>query len=88
MRKPLRTRVGRALAAAGLLLGTMLPPATTQAADNLVLKAGTDQKVETLNPWNSVTVVDYEVFTLNYDLLVNFGTNIEPVPGFAESWTQ
>ena len=33
-------------------------------------------------------VVGYEVFTLNYDLLVGFGQDLEPVPGFAESWTR
>ena len=37
---------------------------------------------------NSIVVADFEVFTLNYDLLVNFGPNLEPVPGFAESWEQ
>ena len=31
-------------------------------------------------------VVDYEVYTLNYDLLVGFGPNLEPVPGFADEW--
>ena len=39
------------------------------------------------DPWNSVVVADFEVFTLNYDLLVNFGADLEPVPGFAESWS-
>jgi peptide/nickel transport system substrate-binding protein len=33
-------------------------------------------------------VADFEVFTLNYDLLVNFGQDLEPVEGFATSWTQ
>ena len=33
-------------------------------------------------------VADFEVFTLNYDTLVGFGQNIEPVAGFAESWEQ
>jgi peptide/nickel transport system substrate-binding protein len=74
-----------------LVLTTILPGASTVGAvstgEPLVLRAGTDQKVETLNPWNSVTVVDYEVFTLNYDLLVGFGQNLEPVAGFAESWS-
>ena len=33
-------------------------------------------------------VVDFEIMTLNYDTLVGFGPNVEPVPGFAESWTR
>ena len=53
----------------------------------MALRVGTDQDLGSLNPWHSVLVVDYEVFTLNYDLLVGFGQNLEPVPGFAETWT-
>ena len=33
-----------------------------------------------------VLVADYEVYTLNYDPLVGFGHNLEPVPGFADEW--
>ena len=89
MRQPLRARFARALAATGLIVTTMLPGAAASAAEgDLVLRAGTDQDLQVLNPFESVLVADFEVFTLNYDLLVNFGPNIEPSPGFAESWTQ
>ena len=88
MRSPLRSRAARAMAAFALVAATMLPGAGAQAADgDLILKTGTDQDLQVLNPFNSVVVADFEVYTLNYDLLVNFGPNIEPVPGFAESWT-
>jgi peptide/nickel transport system substrate-binding protein len=90
MRLPLRARAGRLLVAAGLAVSALLPgaAATVRGADPLVLKTGTDQDLQVLNPFNSVVVADFEVFTLNYDLLANFGPNLEPVPGFAESWTQ
>ena len=89
MRQPLRARLARALVAAGLVLATILPGASVSAADgDLILRAGTDQDLQVLNPFNSVVVADFEVFTLNYDLLVNFGADIEPEPGFAETWTQ
>jgi peptide/nickel transport system substrate-binding protein len=90
MRPPLHTRAIRTFVALGLALSTLLPAAslTGAAEGDLVLKAGTDQDLQVLNPWNSVVVADFEVFTLNYDLLVNYGEDIEPVPGFAESWTQ
>jgi peptide/nickel transport system substrate-binding protein len=90
MRPPLRTRAMRALVALGLALSSLLPGASLigAAEGDLVIKAGTDQDLQVLNPWNSVVVADFEVFTLNYDLLVNFGQDLEPVPGFATSWTQ
>jgi peptide/nickel transport system substrate-binding protein len=87
MRSSLAVRTARVLAGAGLLLALLLPAATPVTADNHdVLRVGTDQDLQVLNPWHSVLVVDYEVFTLNYDLLVGFGQDLEPVPGFAESW--
>ena len=90
MRMRLRHRAARALAASALILATILPGASTAGAaeGDLILRAGTDQDLQVLNPFNSVVVADFEVFTLNYDLLVNFGQDIEPAPGFAESWTQ
>ena len=89
MEHPLRARLSRALVAVGLILTTILPGASANAAaGDLVLRAGTDQDLQVLNPFESVLVADFEVFTLNYDLLVNFGPDIEPSPGFAESWTQ
>jgi len=87
-----RGRAFRLLAAMGLAISAVLPglpglSASAAVGDPLVLKVGTDQNAETLNPWHAVTVLDYEVFTLNYDLLVGFGQNLEPAPGFAESWS-
>ncbi|HET9345682.1 MAG TPA: ABC transporter substrate-binding protein [Candidatus Limnocylindrales bacterium] len=90
MRLPVRDRAARLLVAIGLALSTILPAASTAGAQegDLILRTGTDQDLQVLNPFNSVVVADFEVFTLNYDLLVNFGPNVEPVPGFAESWEQ
>src|SRR4029078_7718625 len=90
MRLPLRARAARLLVAAGLAASALLPgtAATVRAADPLVLKVGTEQDLQVLKPWHSVTVADFEVFTLNYDLLANFGPDLSPVPGFAETWTQ
>jgi peptide/nickel transport system substrate-binding protein len=47
---------------------------------------GTDQKLLTLNPFAAVTVADFEAFQLVYDMLVGWGQDLEPVPGYAESW--
>ena len=39
-----------------------------------------------MNPWMTAYTTGFEVFTLNYDLLVGFGKDLEPVPGYAKSW--
>ena len=88
MRQSLRVRMVRALAVAGLISALVLPaaPATAQVADDLILRVGTDQEFSGLNPWQSVYVLDYEVFTLNYDLLVGYDENLGFTEGFATSW--
>ncbi|MFL5778842.1 MAG: ABC transporter substrate-binding protein [Chloroflexota bacterium] len=89
VRSSMRTRAAQVLAVAALL-GLLTAPAAAPvgAADPLILRAGTTQTVQTLNPWSVELVVDFEIMTLNYDTLVGFGQNVEPVPGFAESWTR
>jgi peptide/nickel transport system substrate-binding protein len=88
MRAPVRQRVVRLFAAlamtAVLLLPTMAVPA--KAADPLVLRVGTTQDLDSLNPYTTILVSGYEVYQLTYNLLVDFGPNLEPVPGFADKW--
>ena len=89
MRTSLRARLVRALAVAGLISALVLPaasPASGQVADDLILRVGTDQEFSGLNPWQSIYVLDYEVFTLNYDLLVGYDENLGFTEGFATSW--
>jgi peptide/nickel transport system substrate-binding protein len=90
MRSPLRARVARALAAVGLAVSALLPAAglTARAADPVILRVGTTQDLDSINPYNTALVVGYEVFALTYNLLVDFGENAEPVPGFADSWVR
>ena len=86
MRMSLRGRMARVAAVAGLTAALVLPagvPAT--AADPAVLKIGTTQDLDSLNPYQTALLVGYEIFTLNYDMLVGFGPNNESVPGYAES---
>src|SRR6185295_11523045 len=89
MRRPLRARLARVLAGLGLALSVILPGAVAPAAaaDPLILRVGTDQTFSGLNPWQAAYVLDYEVFTLNYDLLVGYDENLGYTEGFATSWT-
>jgi peptide/nickel transport system substrate-binding protein len=80
-------RLGAALAlAAALLVPASGLPA--RAASPLVLRVGTTQDLDALNPYQTLLVSGYEAFQLTYNLLVDFGPNLEPVPGFADSWTR
>lgn len=89
MRPPVRHRFVRMAAALGLagalLLPTLAVPARA-ADDKLVLRVGTTQDLDSINPYQTLLVTGYEVFQLTYNLLVDFGPNLEPVPGFADKW--
>ncbi len=85
----LRSRLVRVSAAGLLALATMLPSAApVGAAGDGVLRVGSLQDLDSMNPWATALSSGFEVFTLNYDLLVGFGPNLEPIPGYAESWSR
>ena len=89
MRAPVSNRHVRLLAALGLAGVLLLPAlaAPARAADGkLVLRVGTVQDLDSLNPYQTLLVSGYEVFQLTYNLLVDFGPNLEAVPGFADKW--
>ena len=75
MRLSLRARGLRLLAAFGLAATLVLPAAVPAAAATQVLKVGTTQDLDSLNPFQTAYLVGYEIFTLNYDMLVGFGPN-------------
>jgi peptide/nickel transport system substrate-binding protein len=87
MRSPLARRVRTFVAAVLLLAPTLVMAGGANAQDKLILRVGTDQKLETLNPWQSITYADYEMFSVQYELLVSFDINLQPTGGFADSWS-
>jgi peptide/nickel transport system substrate-binding protein len=86
----MRSRFGVRLArfiAIGVIAGAgLVPSVATAGEEELVLRVGTDQELLTLNPWNSYSVADYEMFQVQYELLVSFDINLQPTAGFADSW--
>jgi peptide/nickel transport system substrate-binding protein len=87
MRSPLRARMGRFLAAAGLSAALLVPAAAPVASqETLVLRVGSTQSLDSLNPYGTALVIGYETFLLSYDMLVGFGPELQPRPAFAESW--
>lgn len=86
-RSRFRIRAARVLTTAGLLFALAGPSvAPALAADPVVLRVGTTQDLDSLNPYATLLVVGYESFQLSYNLLVDFGPDLEPVPGFADKW--
>jgi peptide/nickel transport system substrate-binding protein len=87
---PLSSRHRVVRSSLAFLLGVMLllPAAVPAAAadEPLVLRVGTTQELDSLNPYATILVSGYETFQLTYNLLVDFGPNLEPVPGFADKW--
>lgn len=85
----LRARGLRMLVALGLASALLVPAAAPVVAqDDLTLRVGTTQDLDSMNPWQTALVVGFEVFTLNYQLLVGFGPDLQPEPDFASEWTQ
>lgn len=88
MRSTLRVRMARVIGGGALIAALVLPAGSpVAAADPVVLRVGTVQDLDAMNPYLTALFTGYEVFTLNYDLLVGYGPDEEPVAGFAASWT-
>ena len=63
MRSPLRARMGRFLAAAGLTAALLIPAAAPVASqENLVLRIGSTQSLDAVNPYKTALVIGYEAF--------------------------
>jgi peptide/nickel transport system substrate-binding protein len=87
MRSSLTARSVRLLVAAGMAFAVLLPGgASVSAADDKILRLGTLQKIDSLNPYVTALTTGYEAFELTYDQMVGFGPNLEPIPAFATSW--
>ena len=69
---------------------TSSSPSASSSADDgkLVLRIGTTQDADNLNPFIGYSTTSYEVFHLNYNLLVGYAANGDPSPELATSWTQ
>jgi peptide/nickel transport system substrate-binding protein len=87
MRPTVRARLTRFVGASALVGSLLLPAAApVAAADPVVLRVGTTQDLDSLNPYATLLAVGYDAFLLSYNLLVDFGPDAEPAPGFADTW--
>lgn len=80
------TRFATVFAIAALALPAAVGP--TAGADPVIFTAGTTQDFDSSNPYQTALVSGYEAFQLSFDLLVGFGLDTKPIPGFADKWTR
>jgi peptide/nickel transport system substrate-binding protein len=85
-----RTRLALAVAAVALVAAWLAAPGRAQddgAGGGSVLRIGWAQDPQTLNPFVGLDEENFNVWSLNYDLLINFSPeDLTPAPGIAESW--
>ncbi len=87
-------RFALAIVAAVLLIGLAGGVARAAAsaspspgAEKKVLRIGITQDVDSLNPFVGYSVPAYEVYHLNYDMLVGYAPNGDVRPEVADSWS-
>src|SRR6187397_2165040 len=79
------------LAAGGAWAQSATPSggSASTAAPTSTFVEGTINDMRTVNPWKALETPEYEVLSLNFDLLENFDkNNLSAAPGVATSWTQ
>jgi peptide/nickel transport system substrate-binding protein len=77
------------LATTGLVMTAVLsgPASPARAAKPTVLTVGTDNTVDSLNPFESIYLLPTQIGRLMYDFLTNYDPRTQqPVPGLAASW--
>jgi len=77
--------VGAAAISGVLLAGSL---AAVRAADPVTFKVGITQAPSKtgLNPFKALLTEDYALMVDQYDLLIEFGPDLQPAPGLASSW--
>ncbi|WP_045076592.1 ABC transporter substrate-binding protein [Psychromicrobium lacuslunae] len=63
------------------------PAATAEDSSGSTLKLALIGDIDSLNPFISITAQGTNILVLQYQNLVSWGTNNEPVPGLADKWT-
>ena len=87
MRNRFGVRLVRFIALTALIAAALVPAGIARATNHLILRVGTTQALETLNPFQSITYADYEMFQVQYELLVGYGNDLQSAPGFATEWS-
>ncbi len=70
----------------GVAAATGASTSPSPDAEKLVLRVGTLQDIDSLNPFAGVTVAAYEMYHLNYDMLTGYAPDGSVRPEIADSW--
>ena len=70
----------------GVALAADDSPSPAAGSEKVVFRVGTIEPPDNLNPFVGYGTIDYEAWCLNYDFIIGYGPDGEPVPGIAESW--
>jgi peptide/nickel transport system substrate-binding protein len=63
--------------------------ATPSADEKVSFVAGTTNDMRTVNPFKAIEAPEYDVMSLNYDMLLNFAKDdLSAAPGLATEWSQ
>lgn len=78
-----------ALGALASVLVASSPARPAGAAEDVVLTIGTKQDVDSMNPYAGVVLSAYEVWNMQYNVLVNLSAaDMGPIPELATQWTR
>ncbi len=76
------------MAGATIAVGSGPAPAASGGSSDAVFTVGTKQDVDSMNPVAGVLLSSYEVWNMQYNVLVNFkADDLAPVPDIATSWS-
>ena len=77
------------LAAGSAWAQSATPTTSATGTGDITFVEGTINDMRTVNPWKAIESPEYEVLSLNFDLLENFSKDdLSAAPGFATAWTQ
>ena len=84
--------IGMLLAAGSAWAQSATPSSSASASTSsgkVTFIEGTTNDMRTVNPWKALETPEYEVLSLNFDLLENFDkNNLSAAPGLATDWSQ
>lgn len=65
----------------------LMEPIQVEGEENHVLRIGVFNEIETINPLVAYSSSAYEIMRLNYNLLITWDQDLNPIPELAKDWS-